>query len=142
MHGNIYRSFTSSRRSLKQSRRSFLQTSAVAGITAASPGLVSALTAARAHAADGAALADELWAKTKEGLTGDYRTNLNVHAWEGYTEEPVLDPFSAQTGATVNAQMLISDPAAVNNLRGGGTSTWDIINLNNAWQRKELYPEG
>jgi spermidine/putrescine transport system substrate-binding protein len=31
--------------------------------------------------------------------------------------------------------MLISDPAAVNNLRGGGTGTWDIINLNNAWQR-------
>jgi spermidine/putrescine transport system substrate-binding protein len=117
------------------------QSAALAGITAAAP-LISGLGAGRLSAADGAAYANELWAKTKEGLTGDYRTDLNLHAWEGYTEEPVLDPFSAQTGATVNAQMLISDPAAVNNLRSGGTSTWDLINLNNAWQRKELFPEG
>ena len=54
----------------------------------------------------------------------------------------MLDPFSKALNAQVNPQMLISDPAAVNNLRGGGTSTWDIINLNNAWQRKQLYPEG
>ena len=71
----------------------------------------------------------------------DIRMDLNLHSWEGYTEEPVLDPFSRQTGANVNPQMLISDPAAVNNLRGGGTSTWDVINLNNAWQRKQLFPE-
>ena len=58
------------------------------------------------------------------------------------TEEPVLNPFSRQTGANVNPQMLISDPAAVNNLRGGGTSTWDVINLNNSWQRNQLFPEG
>jgi spermidine/putrescine transport system substrate-binding protein len=137
MYGNVYRSFTSSRRAFLR------QSAALAGITAASPALISALTSGRAYGADGAAYADELWAKTKEGLAGgDYRKELNLHSWEGYTEEPVLDPFSQETGATVNAQMLISDPAAVNNLRGGGTSTWDIINLNNAWQRKELYPEG
>jgi spermidine/putrescine transport system substrate-binding protein len=137
MYRNVYRSFTSSRRAFLR------QSAALAGITAASPALISALTAGRASAADGAAYADELWAKTKEALAaGGYRTDLNVHAWEGYTEEPVLNPFSEQTGASVNAQMLISDPAAVNNLRSGGTSTWDVINLNNAWQRKQLYPEG
>jgi spermidine/putrescine transport system substrate-binding protein len=137
MHRNVYRSFTSSRRAFMR------QSAALAGITAASPALIAALGSGRALAADGAAYADELWTKTKDALAGgDYRKALNVHAWEGYTEEPVLDPFSQQTGASVNAQMLISDPAAVNNLRGGGTSTWDVINLNNAWQRKQLYPEG
>ena len=93
--------------------------------------------------AQGATYADELWARTKEELArGGFRDSLNLHSWEGYTEEPVLDPFMRETGATVNPQMLISDPAAVNNLRGGGTSTWDVINLNNAWQRRQLYPEG
>ena len=135
MYRHAYRNFVTSRRAFLR------QSAALAGVTAAAP-LITGLGSGGLSAADGAAYADELWAKTKEGLTGDYRTELNVHAWEGYTEEPVLDPFSAQTGASVNAQMLISDPAAVNNLRSGGTSTWDIINLNNAWQRKELYPEG
>ncbi|MEM7021024.1 MAG: PotD/PotF family extracellular solute-binding protein [Pseudomonadota bacterium] len=136
MYRHAYRNFLATRRAFLR------QSAAAAGLAAASPALLSALGSGRVSAADGAAYADELWTKTKEGLAGgDYRKELNVHAWEGYTEEPVLDPFSEQTGASVNAQMLISDPAAVNNLRGGGTSTWDIINLNNAWQRKELYPE-
>ncbi|MEL6998100.1 MAG: PotD/PotF family extracellular solute-binding protein [Pseudomonadota bacterium] len=117
-------------------RRQVLQ-----GLTA---GFAAALAGGtRAYAGSGATYADELWAKTVEALKGgDFRKELNLHSWEGYTEEPVLDPFSREIGATVKPQMLISDPAAVNNLRGGGTSTWDIINLNNAWQRKQLYPEG
>ncbi len=105
-------------------------------------GFMAALAApSAARAAGGPATA--LWEETKAALaSGGFRTDLNLHSWEGYTEEPVLDPFSRETGASVNAQMLISDPAAVNNLRSGGTSTWDVINLNNAWQRKQLYPEG
>ena len=119
------------------SRRRVMQTLG-AGFTAALAG-----GTRMALAGTGASYADELWAKTVEALAnGNHRKELNLHSWEGYTEEPVLDPFSSQIGATVNPQMLISDPAAVNNLRGGGTSTWDIINLNNAWQRKQLYPEG
>jgi spermidine/putrescine transport system substrate-binding protein len=134
MHrGNLYRNFTSSRRAFMK------QTTALAAAVGIAPGLL----ARQALAAGGAAYADELWAKTKEEVaSGDFRKELNLHSWEGYTEEPVLDPFSRETGASVNAQMLISDPAAVNNLRGGGTSTWDVINLNNAWQRKQLFPEG
>jgi spermidine/putrescine transport system substrate-binding protein len=136
MYRHAYSRFVSTRRAFLR------QSAALAGVAAASP-LIPGLRPSLVSAADGAAYANELWAKTKEGLAGaDFRKELNVHAWEGYTEEQVLDPFSQQTGASVNAQMLISDPAAVNNLRGGGTSTWDIINLNNAWQRKELYPEG
>ena len=135
--GNIYRSFSSSRRQfLKQS-------AALAAAVGVAPAVLGAGSGS-ANAAAGAAYADELWEKTKAELAGmsDIRMDLNLHSWEGYTEEPVLDPFSRQTGANVNPQMLISDPAAVNNLRGGGTSTWDVINLNNAWQRKQLFPEG
>lgn len=133
-HGNLYRSFTSSRRAFLK------QTAAIAAAVGTGPALLSR----GAFAATGAGYANELWAKTKEELAAGsgFRTELNLHSWEGYTEEPVLDPFSRETGASVNAQMLISDPAAVNNLRSGGTSTWDVINLNNAWQRKQLFPEG
>lgn len=107
-----------------------------------SASFLAAVAAGRADASAGTP-ADELWAKTLEELKGQsFRTTLNVHAWEGYTEDPVLDPFRRATGGSVNAQMLISDPSAVNNLRAGGTSTWDVINLNNAWQRRQLYPAG
>ena len=121
-------------------RRSLLKTSAAGAAALAMP----MIGGRSAYASEGSAYAMELWEKTKADLAamGDFRKDLNIHAWEGYTEEPVLDPFASQVGATVNPQMLISDPAAVNNLRSGGTSTWDVINLNNAWQRKELYPEG
>ena len=135
--GNIFRSFSSSRRQfLKQS-------AALAAAVGVAPAALSA-GAGSANAATGSAYANELWEKTKAELAGmsDIRMDLNLHSWEGYTEEPVLDPFSRQTGANVNPQMLISDPAAVNNLRGGGTSTWDVINLNNSWQRNQLFPEG
>lgn len=117
------------------SRRAVMQ-----GLTA---GFMASLAAGPKALAAGTTYADELWAKTVESLSGGgHRDTLNLHSWEGYTEEPVLDPFMREIGATVKPQMLISDPAAVNNLRGGGTSTWDVINLNNAWQRKLLYPEG
>ena len=130
---NLYKSFSSS-------RRDFIRTSAA---LAASIGASGMLTSRAAFAASGGDAAEALWEKTKAELAGgSFRKQLNLHSWEGYTEEPVLDPFSRQTGAQVKPQMLISDPAAVNNLRGGGTKTWDVINLNNAWQRKMLYPEG
>ena len=132
---NIYRSFSSSRRQFLK------QTAALAATVGAAPAFLGATSA---QAASGAAYADQAWAAAKAELAGmsGYRNELNLHSWEGYTEEPVLDPFRRQTGASVNAQMLISDPAAVNNLRSGGTNTWDVINLNNAWQRKQLFPEG
>ena len=107
-----------------------------------SASFLAAVAAGRAGASAGTP-ADDLWARTLEELKGKtFRNTLNLHAWEGYTEDPVLDPFRRATGASVNAQMLISDPSAVNNLRAGGTSTWDLINLNNAWQRRQLFPAG
>lgn len=123
-------------------RRRFMVGSAAVAGSLALPPWAGRLARAASTPSEGAAYAVELWEKTKQALaSGEFRRQLNLHSWEGYTEEPVLDPFSREINAEVQAQMLISDPAAVNNLRGGGTSTWDVINLNNAWQRKMLYPE-
>lgn len=67
---------------------------------------------------------------------------LNIYAWEGYNSDDVLDPFRRETGATVRAEGLTSDPDAVNRLRAGETKIWDIINLNNPWAREMMWPEG
>lgn len=103
--------------SFSQSRRDFLrQASALsAGIAAASL-LPDAARAAREN-------------------------ELNIYCWEGYNSDKVLDPFRREFNTNVKAQGLISDPDAVNQLRAGDTKTWDIINLNNSWGRRQLYPE-
>lgn len=67
---------------------------------------------------------------------------MNIYCWEGYNSDRVLDPFRKEFNCNVKAQGLISDPDAVNQLRAGETKIWDIINLNNAWGRRQLYPEG
>ena len=66
---------------------------------------------------------------------------MNIYCWEGYNSDKVLDPFRKEFDCNVKAQGLISDPEAVNQLRAGDTKVWDIINLNNAWGRRQLYPE-
>lgn len=104
--------------SFGQSRREFLRTSAAVGAGIAASGLMSS----RAFAA-----------REKE---------MNIYCWEGYNSDAVLDPFREEFDCTVKAQGLISDPEAVNQLRAGDTRVWDVINLNNAWGRKQLYPEG
>ncbi len=67
---------------------------------------------------------------------------LNIYCWEGYNSDDVLDPFRRETGATVRAEGLTSDPDAVNRLRAGETKIWDLINLNNPWAREMMWPEG
>ncbi|HWL70832.1 MAG TPA: PotD/PotF family extracellular solute-binding protein [Geminicoccus sp.] len=66
---------------------------------------------------------------------------LTVYCWEGYNSDKVLDPFRTEFDCDVRAQGLISDPDAVNQLRAGDTKIWDVINLNNSWGRRQLYPE-
>ncbi len=66
---------------------------------------------------------------------------LNIYCWEGYNSDRVLDPFRKEFNCEVKAQGLISDPDAVNQLRAGETKIWDVINLNNSWGRRQLYPE-
>ena len=67
---------------------------------------------------------------------------LNILCWEGYNSAQVLDPFREQHGATVKAESLTNDPTMINRLRGGETNVWDLINVNNPWARKIMWPEG
>ncbi len=66
---------------------------------------------------------------------------LNILCWEGYNSAQVLDPFRSSTGATVKAESLTNDPTMINRLRAGETNVWDLINVNNPWARKVMYPE-
>jgi len=67
---------------------------------------------------------------------------LNILCWEGYNSAQVLDPFRSSMGATVKAESLTNDPTMINRLRAGETNVWDLINVNNPWARKIMYPEG
>jgi len=66
---------------------------------------------------------------------------LNILCWEGYNSAQVLDPFREAHGATVKAESLTNDPTMINRLRAGETKVWDLINVNNPWARKVMYPE-
>jgi spermidine/putrescine transport system substrate-binding protein len=66
---------------------------------------------------------------------------LNILCWEGYNSAQVLDPFREMTGATVKAESLTNDPTMINRLRAGETNVWDLINVNNPWARKVMWPE-
>jgi spermidine/putrescine transport system substrate-binding protein len=68
-------------------------------------------------------------------------TELNILCWEGYNSAQVLDPFRSAKGATVKAESLTNDPTMINRLRGGETNVWDLINVNNPWARKVMWPE-
>jgi spermidine/putrescine transport system substrate-binding protein len=102
----------------KQSRRNFMQNSA----------LMAAAFAAGGVAGLRPAFAD----RSKE---------LNILCWEGYNSAQVLDPFRTSTGATVKAESLTNDPTMINRLRAGETNVWDLINVNNPWARKIMFPE-
>jgi spermidine/putrescine transport system substrate-binding protein len=53
----------------------------------------------------------------------------------------VLDPFRSSTGANVKAESLTNDPTMINRLRAGEINVWDLINVNNPWARKVMWPE-
>lgn len=79
------------------------------------------------------------------GLTGQAfaqrEKELNILCWEGYNSAQVLDPFREKTGATVKAESLTNDPTMINRLRAGEINVWDLINVNNPWARKVMWPE-
>ncbi len=67
---------------------------------------------------------------------------LNILCWEGYNSAQVLDPFREMMDATIKAESLTNDPTMINRLRAGEINVWDLINVNNPWARKVMYPEG
>ena len=103
---------------LMASRRQFLKsTGAAAAVAAVGTGFAGSAQAAR-------------------------ETELNILCWEGYNSAQVLDPFRSNKSATVKAESLTNDPTMINRLRAGETNVWDLINVNNPWARKVMYPEG
>ncbi len=102
----------------KLSRRNFMQQSAVWA----------------AAFAGGSTLAPTIASAARE-------KELNILCWEGYNSAQVLDPFRSSTGATVKAESLTNDPTMINRLRAGETNVWDLINVNNPWARKIMFPE-
>jgi spermidine/putrescine transport system substrate-binding protein len=76
------------------------------------------------------------------GAMAARETELNILCWEGYNSAQVLDPFRTAHNATVKAESLTNDPTMINRLRAGETNVWDLINVNNPWARKVMYPEG
>ena len=71
----------------------------------------------------------------------DRSKELNILCWEGYNSAQVLDPFREKTAATVKAESLTNDPTMINRLRAGEINVWDLINVNNPWARKIMWPE-
>ena len=65
---------------------------------------------------------------------------MNILCWEGYNSAQVLDPFRKKEGARVKAESLNNDPTMINRLRAGETNVWDLINVNNPWARKVMWP--
>ena len=102
----------------KLSRRNFMQQSALWASAFAAGGTLGVRTA----------MAD----RSKE---------LNILCWEGYNSAQVLDPFRTSSGATVKAESLTNDPTMINRLRAGEINVWDLINVNNPWARKIMWPE-
>lgn len=76
-----------------------------------------------------------------KGADAARETELNILCWEGYNSAQVLDPFRSSKGATVKAESLTNDPTMINRLRAGETNIWDLINVNNPWARKIMFPE-
>ncbi|ALK10760.1 ABC transporter substrate-binding protein [Blastochloris viridis] len=66
---------------------------------------------------------------------------LNILCWEGYNSAQVLDPYRKAKSATVKAESLTNDPTMINRLRAGEIGVWDLINVNNPWARKIMFPE-
>ncbi|MES1151065.1 MAG: PotD/PotF family extracellular solute-binding protein, partial [Dongia sp.] len=71
----------------------------------------------------------------------DRAKELNILCWEGYNSAQVLDPFRTMKSAEVKAESLTNDPTMINRLRAGETKVWDLINVNNPWARKIMFPE-
>jgi spermidine/putrescine transport system substrate-binding protein len=71
----------------------------------------------------------------------DRSKELNILCWEGYNSAQVLDPFRGSKSANVKAESLTNDPTMINRLRAGEINVWDLINVNNPWARKIMYPE-
>lgn len=57
-------------------------------------------------------------------------TELNLLAWEGYTEPDWVEPFEDEHGVSVNVTYIGSDDELLAKLRGGGDERYDFVAAN------------
>lgn len=90
----------------------------------------------------GAGAAASAVLSSSSAFAGSRDKELNILCWEGYNSAEVLDPYRELMGATVKAESATNDPTMINRLRAGENKIWDLINVNNPWARKILFPQG
>lgn len=64
---------------------------------------------------------------------------LNVLTWAGY--EGAAKMLEDETGASVNLKLISSDVEGFNTLKGGGTSQFDVMVLDNTWAKRNARAE-
>lgn len=67
---------------------------------------------------------------------------LKMLCWEGYDAASMRAPFISQSGHDLQVETLLSDELTARRLLAGETGNWDILNINNAYIRDCLYPQG
>jgi len=66
---------------------------------------------------------------------------LKILCWDGYDDPSLLNEFSRRNNCLVNAQGLVSDSLSVRQIQLE-RNVVDILNINNPFAKKVLYPEG
>jgi putative spermidine/putrescine transport system substrate-binding protein len=64
---------------------------------------------------------------------------LNLIAWEGYTDASWVDPFTAQTGCKVNAKFAGSSDEMVTLMANGGGAQWDMVSASGDADLRLIY---
>jgi putative spermidine/putrescine transport system substrate-binding protein len=64
---------------------------------------------------------------------------LNLIAWEGYTDKSWVDQFTASTGCKVNAKYAGSSDEMVSLMKGGGGGQWDMVSASGDADLRLIY---
>jgi putative spermidine/putrescine transport system substrate-binding protein len=96
--------------------------------------LVAALAAALSVPAAGVSAGNGLPTKIGKG-----EGQLNLIAWEGYTQPQWVKPFEKQTGCTVNAKYAGSSDEMVTLMRQGGGSQYDGVSASGDASLRLIY---
>ena len=64
---------------------------------------------------------------------------LNLIAWEGYTDASWVDPFTVQTGCKVNAKFAGSSDEMVTLMANGGGGQWDMVSASGDADLRLIY---
>ena len=64
---------------------------------------------------------------------------LNLIAWEGYTDASWVDPFTQQTGCKVNAKFAGSSDEMVTMMANGGGGQWDMVSASGDADLRLIY---